>query len=229
MLGSLLDQHPSFYWDGEALLPHRKSERWMRSLQGVRGESRIDDLRSLMSFARGRTYVLSAKGSLKYPTFRAMLADLRALGFDRFVVLERKNILCRIVSSEVGHQHRTWHLRTGRKVKLNRIRLPLVFDGGLSLLERLEGIRSWYAAARCELRGCSTLELDYETHILSNPTAAYRAVCGYVGIEPAPVRVRHQRVNPFPLSELVSNYGEIESLLSGTDFEWMLAKERPSG
>ena len=87
----------------------------------------------------------------------------------------------------------------------------------------------WYAEARRELSGCSTLELDFETHILPDPASAYRAVCNYVEVEPTPVRIRHQRVNPFPLAELVSNYQEIESLLRGTDFEWMLAKERWSG
>lgn len=52
VLGFLLNQHPCVYWDGEALMLERKSERWLRRLQGARGESNLDDLRRLMRYAR---------------------------------------------------------------------------------------------------------------------------------------------------------------------------------
>jgi len=51
---------------------------------------------------------------------------------------------------------------------------------------------------------------------------AYRSVCGFIGLEAAPVRVPYERVNPFPLQQIVTNYDAIAAALRDTEFEWML-------
>ena len=51
---------------------------------------------------------------------------------------------------------------------------------------------------------------------------AYRSVCEFIGLEAAPVRVPYERVNPFPLQQMVTNYDTIAAALQDTVFEWML-------
>lgn len=221
VLGSLLGQNPAFYWDGEALLPHRDSERWFRSLQGARGEDKARDLRALMRYARGRVYTLSVKGRFGYPRKRDLFRDLFALGFDRFVTLERRNLLRWVVSVQVGRQHRTLHLRKGRRAELRRVHIPLADPDGFTLLDQLERLKESHANAKRRVAGFPALHLEYETHVLDDPRVAYRAVCEFLGVEPTPVRITHERVNPYPLDRTITNYDEVRAALAGTEFEWM--------
>lgn len=223
VLGSLLGQNPRLYWDGEALLPHRPSERWFRHLQGARGESNLQDLRALMRYSRGRVYTLSVKGQFGYPRREDVLPDLLALGFDRFVTLERRNLLRWVVSVEVGKQHRAWHRRNGQKHRLRQAHVPLADANGLTLLDRLQRLHARNDDTRRRLSEHPTLHLVYEAHILEDPRVAYRAVCDHLGVEPSPVAITHRRVNPFPLDQIVSNYEEVRSVLEGTEFDWMLS------
>jgi len=222
VLGYLLHQHPRIYWDGEALQYHRASERWLRRLQGVRGEHARQDLAVLMRFARGRTYVVSAKGPSGYASPRELVENLSGLGFGHFVVLERRNVLRRVVSSAVGIQHKVWARPRGRTARLRRVRVPLTFASGESLEDRIRSLQGWYADMRRALADCDTLELAYEDHVEQDPREAYRAVCAFLGFDAAPVRVRYQRLNPFTLPEIVANFDEVSSALRGTEFEWML-------
>jgi hypothetical protein len=222
VLGFLLNQHPCVYWDGEALMFERKSERWLRRLQGARGESGLDDLRRLMRYALDRTYAFYAYGPLGYSSSRELIDDLLTLGFDRFVVLERKNTLRRVVSANIGMQHKVWVLRRGKSPMLRQVELPLQFPNGDTLLHRIRTLQDWYAKARQALSGLPTLELTYEEQVLQDPRVAYRLVCNFIGLEAAPVRVLFERVNPFPLQQMVTNYDAIAAALRDTEFEWML-------
>lgn len=221
VLGALLSQNPHVYWDGEALLPHRPSERWFRRLQGARGEDNLQDLRALMRYSRGRVYTLSAKGRFGYPRREDVLPDLLALGFDHFVTLERRNLLRWVVSVEVGKQHRAWHRRRGQARRRHPVRVPLADPHGFTILDQLQRLKGDNEDARRRLAEHPTLHLVYEDHIRQDPRVAYRAVCDHLGIEPTPVEITHERVNPYPLDQTVSNYAEVRSVIEGTEFEWM--------
>lgn len=224
VLGSLLSQHPRLYSDGEALLAPSPSERWFRRLQGARGQDPLRDAQALMQYAQGRHYVLSAKGRSGYPSLHALLRDLDRLGFARLVLLERRNPLRWLVSAEVGTHHRAWHRRKGHAPRLKPVRIPLTYAEGATLLDRLRGLRALNDGVKRQTADRAPLHLDYETHILPDPRIAYRAVCDYVGVEAAGVEVRHERTNPFPLHQVISNYAEVASSLRGTEFEWTLAE-----
>lgn len=224
VLGSLLDQNPYLYWDGEGMVTHRKSEEWFRQLQGVHGESRFLDLQKLMSYSKDRTYILSVKKPLTYPSFDRCCQDLLALGFTRFVTLERKNLLRWLVSAEIGTQFQVWHLDKWQVPRLRKIIVDLCYSGGETLVERLRGIRRWHEMISQSLSGYSLFELEYEAHILENPLVAYQAVCEYLEVDATPVSLKHTRVNPFPLQDVIVNFAEVQSALRGTEFEWMLTE-----
>lgn len=100
--------------------------------------------------------------------------------------------------------------------------LPLQFPNGDMLLQLLRVLRDRYANARQALSGLPTLELTYEEHVLRDPRVAYRLVSDFMGLETAPVRVHFDRVNPYPLQQMVTNHDAIAAALRDTEFEWML-------
>lgn len=144
---------------------------------------------------------MSANGPFGYSSSRALIDDLLTLGFDRFVVLERKNTLRRVVSAHIGMRHKAWVLRRGRSPRLRQVGVPLQFPNGDTLLQRLRALRDWYAKARQALSGLPTLELTYEEQILQDPRVAYRLVCDFIGLEAVSVRVLFDRVNPYALQQ----------------------------
>ena len=105
---------------------------------------------------------------------------------------------------------------------LRQVELPLQFPNGDTLLHRIRMLQDWYAEARQALYGLPTLELTYEEQVLQDPRVAYRSVCEFIGLEAAPVRVPYERVNPFPLQQIVTNYDAIAAALRDTEIEWML-------
>jgi len=64
--------------------------------------------------------------------------------------------------------------------------------------------------------------LVYEDDISSDPVVAYRRGCEFAGIGCHDISVKHSRTNPFDLAEVLTNFSEVERVLCGTPFEWML-------
>jgi len=130
----------------------RKSERGCAAAGA--GRVNLDDLRRLMRYARGRTYAVSAKWPIRATaSSRALIDDLLTLGFDRFVVLERKNTLRRVVRA---HRNPAQGLgaATGTSPMLRQVELPLQFPNGDTLCNGYAACQDWYAKARQRCPAC---------------------------------------------------------------------------
>jgi hypothetical protein len=64
--------------------------------------------------------------------------------------------------------------------------------------------------------------LTYEKDIQNDPVKAYQQVCDFLGIKSRNVTVELSRTNPFVANEMIENFDEVESVLNGTNYEWML-------
>ena len=191
-------------------------------MQGIKGQCFHEDLIRLKRFAKGRIYTLSQKGLYGFETTSALVSALRRAGFDSFVILERRNVLRWLVSAEIGIQHKVWHVRSLDPPKPKAVNIPLRFDEGISLYDRLLAIESWYPQLRTCLAGSPVLNLTYENDIVPAPTAAYRLVCDFVGVEAKETAIYTGVVNPFPLQKTITNFDEVRGYLNGTRFEWMI-------
>ena len=229
VLGQCLNQHPAIQEDNEIL------NRWMPQ---HRGDQPLPELEAaLESVYRGRRKpvqiveikFLAAQHPGLFGLDSLALADrLSPYGWQRHVVLERANLLRRMVSHCIGQQTQRFHLSVCEaKPEPQAITLPLeAITVGLetrSLLDWLNIMSAGYHQLRQGLakRG-GYLDVIYEKHLQSDPLVGYRLICEDLGLPVVSVNVRLQRTNPYPLEALIVNFEELHSLLAPTVHGWML-------
>jgi hypothetical protein len=230
VLGSMLDQHPKIWWDGEAF--HRQ---WEKQHFRLNPFDLSAFLRQQMRVAGRHYYGFEMKIHpeqefvLVNTEIGTVLDQLRELGFSHFIVLERKNYLRRMLSQILGEQSDQRHLRIGTAVTQITTRLDLdsvsfgVVANSKPLLRCFEEIAESYKTIKALLVNERALELSYEDDILaSGPQRAYEKICRFLGVSEVEVRVEYGRTNPFPIREMVDNFDELEDALAGTKYEWML-------
>lgn len=154
------------------------------------------------------------------------LDAVRALGFGRVALLERRNALRVLLSSVAGAGRDRWHVPTGVRPERPAIRLDtgcVEFAGERrSLLAWLEEFERAYGEARPLVRARGGLHLTYEDDVLPDPRIGYERLCDALGEDPIPVPVPLARANPFAPRDVLVNLAEVERVLGPTRFAWML-------
>ncbi len=156
----------------------------------------------------------------------AYIGMLREMNFQRIIVLKRRNHLRRIVSSLLGHMTTRWYRKVDENIPVIHFNMDihsLEYHGrSLPLIEHLHLEQRHFQTLEGLSRHRNVLQLTYEDDIEKDPREGYQRVCEFIGVEAADVRVPWKRSNPFKLSELVTNYQELEAYLAGSQFEWMV-------
>lgn len=151
---------------------------------------------------------------------------LSSLGFKKFIVLDRRNKLRKIVSSIKAHQSGVFHLQTGSTPEFEKIHIDpaaIAIDRSTKpLLELIEEYEHDMAAINATLAGQDVLNLTYEDDIRDSPYEAYVNICDFLEIKPLSPKINLTKTTPFALRELISNHSEIKNALAGTPHEWML-------
>jgi len=149
------------------------------------------------------------------------------LGFAYHIVLERRNYLRKVVSSAIAHETGAFHqgaseARTRRQITLDVENIRIDRDEK-PLLEFLESYNSFFRSLRECLNGKRLLWITYEDDVFGDPRVGYEKICSFIGVEPLEgAAVRYGKTNPYPLNEIVSNFSDLEYVLKGTAYEWML-------
>lgn len=238
VLGNLLDQDTNIRWDGElcpdifqALDCTEERRLALHELKPLLGRTTdlLDRIRHGQRRAGTRFYGVELKFFHLY-AFDLGLSEcierLSGLGFDHFIILERRNYLRKIVSSVVAKETGMYHVKHGCKSKLNRISLNVeqvsVDRQTMPLLEFLVSYQECFRQLEQLLKNRKYLKLTYEEDILVNPKVAYGKVCSFLGIEGNPVEVNLSKTNPYPLSDVIENFDDVSKHLEETSFKWML-------
>jgi LPS sulfotransferase NodH len=146
------------------------------------------------------------------------LQGLRRWGFDHFIVLQRRNQLRRTVSNRVALKTSQWEVReSGDHPGLVQIEIKDLNQ----LVERIRDLEEQDRVMLPLLKDDQCLVLTYEEDIAEDPSVAYEKICSFVGLDAVPVDVNLRRVNPYPLTEIVTNFSEVRRALKGHSFEWM--------
>lgn len=153
------------------------------------------------------------------------------IGFEGFILLSRTNLLDRMISQVVA-QHRGNYIRdagdtrdTGRvHVPVDRLRMG---RNTMSLVEALIMLERETGDMRRALqdRAPGFLELTYEADVLSDPNRGARRIADHVGVPYTDQIPAQAKVITRTKQELVENFDELEAVLTGTRFAWMLRTE----
>lgn len=221
VLAGLLRQHSAIRWEGEVFGGHKPGGAVARYF---RHKYPLLYLRQRVARSEGSIYGFETK--IRLHLWRCLdisledyLHRIQKLGFSRYIVLDRKNDLRRVVSSLVSVKTRKWSASKRDKPELVQVELKLD-----KLISRLEQLQRISAELKEVLSDQALLWLTYEDHVELDPRIGYRKVCQFLGLPPEEATVKLKKLNPFPLSEMIENYDEVCRGLSGTDFEWMLEK-----
>ncbi|MGB7933013.1 MAG: hypothetical protein WCH04_12445 [Gammaproteobacteria bacterium] len=231
LLGDLLMQHPKIVWQGELLSPGRLNALAERRPLLARKPMGYLKFRLLMAGMRCYGFETQPTQIQQLEMGLEEYADrLEKLGFSHFVLLERKNHLRRIVSMLVGRSTSVWHLEPGDTSTLARVEIDvdqLLLGRGVdtkrrSLVEHLQREQESLSELKQVLGGRRLLCLTYEDDLAASPEETYRRVCDFAGLGYHQVTVRLGKTNPFELRDILTNFSDVERVLRGTSFEWML-------
>ncbi len=234
VLGDLFRQHPQVYWDGEVygrLFQKRERELGHEAAAGNITDDPIAHLQSRVArhWQGDRVYGFEAK-FFHLDIFELELADflqrLDTLGFERFIVLERKNTLRKVISSLIAHKTGRCYLMQGQQaapvrvyIDVNRVAIDRTQK---TLLQFLSGYAEGFQKLEIALCGRPVLHLTYEDDVSRDPLIAYRRICPFLNLVPTKPAVRLRKTNPFELGAMIENLEEVIEYLHGTPFEWMI-------
>lgn len=130
------------------------------------------------------------------------------------IVLLRRDGLRRYLSLQVARQSRTWHT-TSESREVRRVHLDIG-----EFLRAEARLRARYASLIRTLRRKRHpfLLAYYEDVTGPGRDAALAKALAFLGVRKRPLDSPYRRTNPFPLSEMISNYDEVKRGLRGTRY-----------
>jgi LPS sulfotransferase NodH len=234
VLGQMLKAHKQIFWTGEFYNRYLSNEAAHRS-GGVADinfpEDPLHALLEKMQSRKADVFGIEVKPfhyHLMGLPVEQFVSRLGSLGFTHYIILDRNNRLRKIVSSVIASQaDNKYHIHTAEQSQRSRVFLDVnsvkIDYDDKSLLGFLQDYDQQFSRVSACLSDKPLLRLSYEEHIQNDPEQAFSLVCEFLGL-PAASKVRKKlvRTNPYPLSELITNYDEVTDYLAGTPYEWML-------
>jgi len=233
VLGNLLHQHPDMYWDGE--IYEGLLQRWEQQNNTTLTRTNnfifnpVNRLRNRMRLSNSKIYGFEVKFfHLNFTQYNLdnYIDELYKLGVKRFIILRRKNLLRKIVSSVVAHKQSKFHKSSGEKSKLNQVELDVnniqIDRDAKPLVAYLQEFEEKFYKLDQLLNNNKVLKLTYEDDVATSPLVGYRKVCDFLEIKQHPATVQFSKTNPFKLSNIVINFDDVEQILGETPFNWML-------
>lgn len=227
VVGSLLNQHPNFYWSGEPF------EKLMGS--GPLSDSRIRDvikereqdrISKIYSFATKYPDGMHLSDACIGKTIPEYIHFLTELDYKKFILITRKNHLKRVISILNGRKTGEWHTQKS-KVTASTVEVPINnFDWGNeqvgSLTDYFDIMDREILIIKDCIGGKPLLHLEYESDIEEEPLKAYRKICEFTEIGPNNPVVKLKKTNPFIIKDLISNYEDVKAYLQYTPYAWMI-------
>ncbi len=233
VLSSLLRQHKNIFWASEYYVQVFRDWERANGGQEIKGEMPDDAINMLklsMGHAMHRSYGFEIKPfhfQLIGYSMETFVDKLEKLGFTHYIILDRKNRLRKIVSSALAHADRVKYHQGKeagaklRQVHLNVENIKIDYDSK-PLLKFLSDYDREFASLAKLLEPKNYLSLTYEEDVQEDPRLGYRKICEYTGLRSKDISAQLSRTNPFPVKDMIENFEEVEELLKGTDYEWML-------
>ncbi len=241
VLADMLNQHPAIHWDNEIYEYQTKLiEKKLGYFKYGDAQCRYDPitvLRDRIKLHSDTHYGFEVKfNHLEHCDIEIAdyLAEIDRMGIDKYITLERKNILRKIVSSLVAEKTNVWHVKDGKEGPKGKITiccdaLKVERKEG-SLLELLDHYTKHFNQlyALLEKSDIEVLKLTYEDDIEADPGVGFNKAIAFFGLSPFRAKARLKKTNPYPLSSIVENIDEVRAYLKNTPYAWMVEDAVPS-
>jgi hypothetical protein len=173
VLARCLNQHPQICWGG--IFKRYENDPY----------DPLDVLETERLRAGRRYFGFEVKPYHLHKTSHSLAGHIEALrhhGVEHFVLLRRKNLLRKLVSSMIADKH-TYHLSKDEKrvqvhVDTNKVEAHWQ---DRSLLRQINKHVDEYETVRRDIEGGHALHLTYEDDIYESPLRAYRRVVDFLG------------------------------------------------
>ena len=235
LLASMLDRHPEMFCDGETIerpfhqLAHAEGTSIAKQFGAIDLGAAVGHLdKRIRRLSAGRIYCAELQPyqlEMMGAALPDLLAAIEPLGFDRFIILNRRNHLRKIVSHMIATTYNRHHVK-GESIKsapTTRLNPDRCFVGHRmrELVEQIDEYEAFFHESSQLLRGHQVLHLDYDADISSNPQQAYHSVCKFLRVGDHPTTVDLKKTTNFPLTELIENYDDVAQALENTAYSWM--------
>ncbi|MBC2709802.1 MAG: hypothetical protein HGJ94_01940 [Desulfosarcina sp.] len=150
--------------------------------------------------------------------FEDVFEILQKIGFNKNIILERKNYLRVVVSAKVAGATSQSHIKQGQERKFATIKLD-VFDDRLHEVIKIH--ERFYQDLKENLPP-GFLYICYEDDIETDPYKGYKKVIEYFGYKPKNISTQLRKTNPGRLSDIIVNYDDVDNYLANTPYHWML-------
>jgi hypothetical protein len=226
VIGQILDQQPSIYWDAEILtkITLNGGHQAKKVFSNPALRKQIYKKRCLR--ANGKPFGFEMKYSQFGFTNSSLAKELALLPEGvpvALVFLDRENPVRRLLSSALANRTGQYH---GTFTDRSQFHVNIDDPGGwgksvLELLNENENPRVRVLQEAAQLFGDTVTHFSYEKDVESNPSRAAETIFRLMhsGDEFQPVEVRRRDIHRKPLNELVVNFQELEKHLENTSFK----------
>lgn len=232
VVAKLLAQHRNIFWANELYEPIFKQWNLLNpdfTQPCVMPMLPIDYLKKSIIKSNAKTYGFEIKPyhfRLIDMPMEKYFAEIEMLGFQHFILLDRKNKLRKIISSIKAKKSGVYHLQKGSKPQFEKINIPIdniqIDHESKSLINFIEDYQKDVSLINEKLKEKMLLKFTYEDDIENNPLKAYSKICEFIGIKITSPTISLSKTTPFSIRDLVENFDEVASFLAKTPHKWML-------
>lgn len=225
-----LDNHPTISALGELFLFGRRFPRLTDTGKEIEGsyrnfidgsaKRRVYDLvrrHSAVEHFLDITYASNGPGAVGFKFMRSHARQfpsvVQYLLRENIAVVQvvRENVLKTLVSRETAKRRKLFHTSSA----VPNIRLSLEIN---TLVRSLEGIATDNFELANTFSASTYLRVSYEDFV-ANRTTELRRICDFLNVEPiVDVSSHLKKINPDRLSDIISNYDEVSTVLKDTPF-----------
>ncbi len=218
VLSSLLESDGRFDWKGEYLEKRSKivesgkgdvEQIWRQGLRSLKNDIFTSNVKYLgiemklwhaVRFGKDAKYIFNS---------------LMGLGFNRHVILERRNYLRVYLSGRVLVASGVSHTNSEKNIYNKQIIVDVE-----NALKEVVLCDEFYRNLKATLP-TDSLYLSYEDHIFEDPRIAYGMFVNHFDLQPRDLTVRLKKTNDRPAGDLVENWGEVVAVFRETPYSWM--------
>ncbi len=139
----------------------------------------------------------------------------------KIIHLTRENRLRRYVSLMISVQTQKW-VRAAHSTARSQQAIQVHIDVQ-KWHEQMRSVNAARDTAVSFFEGHDMLSVTY-ADLTKNWSETTKRIQTFLGVAPRTLKQRTIKQNPYRLSELITNYDEVDAALTGTEYEWMLKK-----